>query len=95
MLPVGIFIGFAVLYLSAKLMERKVPFYAAAAIFVVGTFLFEQVASLFKLPISVPGLLIQYVVALPVFYLLNYYEDTIAKWLATYAVGGIILVYFF
>lgn len=94
MLPVSIFIGFAVLYLSAKLMERKVPFYAAAGIFVVANFVLQEAVTLFHLPIPFAGLIIQYVIALPVFYLLDRFEDTIANWLITYAIGGIILIYF-
>jgi len=95
MLPVTILTGFAVLYLSAKLMEHKVPFYLAALVFVLGTFFLESLMVLFKIgPIPFGGLLVQYIVALPIFYILDQFEDTIANWLITYGIGGIILVYF-
>jgi len=76
-------------------MGYKVPFYLAVLVFVLGTFFLESLIVLLKIgPIPFGGLLVQYIVALPIFYILDQYEDTIANWLITFVIGGVILVYF-
>lgn len=94
MMPYGLLLGFVVLYISAKLTERNVPFYLAALFFVVVYKIFEIVllGEAFILNTTLMNSLIKFIVALPIFYFFNEYEDTIAAWLVTFVIGFVLLV---
>jgi hypothetical protein len=95
MLPYDLLLGFALLYAYAKSIEWKLPFYAAAVLFAITvTFVTPLVTALYMPTISqvLPEIIIKSLAGLPIFYLLQKYQNTVAAWLAIFAVGFIVLV---
>lgn len=93
MYPVSLVLPYAVLFLAAKLMEKGVKFYWAALIYTVSVYVLQGAIALLHFEPILTGLVLTYVVALPVFYLLDQFEDTIVKWLTTLIVGGAVLLW--
>lgn len=92
-MPVEPLLGFAFFYLCAKLLERGLPFYGAAGLFVVTDYFGEWLLRGFEFaPFMLLPFLLQLGAALVIFYLLKKYEDSVAAWLVTFGVGVIILV---
>lgn len=87
-------LGFVILYLCAKALEKNVPFYIAA---LICTGLLVALETAFRSGGMIPmpfliGPAVKLVAALITFYYLDRYEETIANWLVTFGLGYVVLV---
>lgn len=95
-MPVDALLGFAVVYICSKLNETQLSYYLVAVILILGLYLSQSMLKGFELvSVSIHVLVIKFVIACSLFYLLDKNEDSIGGSVAIFTVGYFAVVFIF
>jgi hypothetical protein len=95
-MPYGLLLVFATLFIPAKLMGLRLPFYSAALLAVAGLYVIESISNGYQFgPIATQDNGIRLLAAAILFFLLDKSEDKTGRWiiifLITFAVFAFVL----
>ena len=89
-MPIAPLLVFAALYVFSKAMEKRVPFYAAAMLFIASLYIVNLIVSGFQTAdFSLGELPLRFILAMVLFYGLDRYEETMSTWLTIF-IGGFV-----